>query len=48
MTSSHHAPNALGHTRATMAETKGSSREANQIHKPGPSSDRGLQLAHVK
>ena len=49
MTSSHHAPYALGCTRATMAGTEG--REAARRSQPpraGPSSDRGLQPDPVK
>ncbi len=49
MTSSHHAPYALGYTHATMAGTMG--REAarwSQSQKTGPSSDCGLQLDHMK
>ena len=49
MTSSHHAPYDLGHTRATMAGTErceGVTRSQSQ--KAGPSSDRGLQPAPVK
>jgi hypothetical protein len=49
MTSSHHGPYVRGYTRATMAghrETQG--REAEQISKPGPSSDRSLQFDSVK
>ncbi len=48
-TSSHHAPHALGCTRATMAGTAGcdgASRSGSL--KAGPSSDRGLQPAPVK
>ena len=49
MTSNHHAPYALGYTRATMAGTTG--REAvrwSQSLKASLSSDRRLQLAYVK
>ncbi len=49
MTSSHHAPYALGHTHATMAGTKG--REAarwSQSQKTGLSSDCSLQLDYMK
>jgi hypothetical protein len=49
MTSSQHAPYALGDTRATMAGTK--SRDparASQPQKPGLSSDCRLQLACMK
>ena len=49
MTSNHHAPYDLGHTRTTMAINRGErSREAEQISKNGLSSDRRLQLACVK
>ncbi len=49
MTSSHHAPYALGYTHATMAGTMGSdSARGSESRKPGPSSDRRLQLACVK
>ena len=49
MTSNHHAPYVQGYTRATMADTKGSKRVTlSQSHKVGPSSDCGLQLAHMK
>ncbi len=49
MTSSQHAPYALGYTRTTMVGTKGSdpAREANLI-KPSLSSDCRLQLACMK
>ncbi len=49
MTSNHHAPYDLGHTRATMAITK--SREtarSSQSQKNSLSSDCGLQPAHMK
>jgi hypothetical protein len=49
MTSSHHGPDALGYTHATMGGTKGcqgASRSKSQ--KAAPSSDRRLQLACVK
>ena len=49
MTSNHHAPYDLGHTRTTMAHTKGS--EAARRSKPQkrrPSSDCRLQLACTK
>ncbi len=49
MMSSQHDPDALGDTHATMAGTAG--RQAvrrSESPKPGPSSDRGLQLARVK
>ena len=49
MTSSQHAPYALGYTRATMARTKSSERASvSQSQKPRLSSDRRLQLACVK
>ena len=49
MTSSQHGPYVLGDTHATMAGTMGSQAVTrSQSHKPGLSSDRRLQLAHVK
>ena len=49
MTSSQHAPYALGYTRTTMVGTKGSKHaNASKSHKPCLSSDRRLQLACVK
>ena len=49
MTSNHHAPYVLGYTRATMAGTKGSEpARASESQKAGPSSDCGLQPAHMK
>lgn len=49
MTSSHHAPYALGYTHATMAGTMGSDpARGSGSPKAGPSSDRRLQLACVK
>ena len=49
MTSSHHAPYGLGYTHATMAGTTGCEvARLSQSLKPGPSSDRRLQLACVK
>jgi|SRR5688572_20309572 hypothetical protein len=49
MTSNHHAPYVLGYTRATMAGTEGSEGVIrSQSQKPGPSSDCGLQPAHMK
>jgi hypothetical protein len=49
MTSSQHAPYALGYTRTTMLRTEGSKRAiASKSHKPELSSDRRLQLACVK
>ncbi len=49
MTSNHHAPDVLGYTRATMADTEG--REAarrSQTRKVRLSSDCRLQLACMK
>ena len=48
-TSSHHAPYALGRTRATMAGTTGchAARRSESL-KAGPSSDWGLQPAPMK
>ncbi len=49
MTSSQHAPYALGYTRTTMLWTKGSKLAmTSKSHKPWLSSDRRLQLACVK
>ena len=49
MTSNHHAPYVLGYTRATMAGTEGCEGVIrSQSQKPGPSSDCGLQPAHMK
>ena len=49
MTSSHHAPYALGCTRATMAGTAGCDWVTrSESLKAGPSSDRRLQPACVK
>ena len=49
MTSSHHAPYALGYTRATMAGTKGcKTARWSETQKAGLSSDRSLQLDSVK
>ena len=49
MTSNHHAPYDLGHTRTTMAVNRGKqNREAEQTPKNGLSSDRRLQPACVK
>ena len=49
MTSSQHGPYVLGYTHATMAGTEGCQAvRRSQSHKPGLSSDRGLQLAPVK
>jgi hypothetical protein len=45
MTSSHHGLYAQGHTRATMAGTKGCKPvRGSQSQKAGPSWDRSLQL----
>ena len=49
MTSSHHGPYVLGHTRATMAGTE--RREAarrSEPQKAGPSTDWSLQLGSTK
>ncbi len=49
MTSSHHAPYALGYTRATMAGTKGcNAARQSQTQKAGLSSDWSLQLDSMK
>ena len=49
MTSSHHAPYALGCTYATMAETKGcESANSSKSQKLGLSSDWSLQLDSMK
>ena len=49
MTSNHHAPYALGYTRTTMAQTKGSETARwSKSHKNRPSSDCRLQLACTK
>ncbi len=47
-TSSHHAPYALGCTRATMAGTEGCTPRGERIPESRPSSDRRLQPACVK
>ena len=48
MTSNHHGPYALGHTRATMAGTTGCEGAIrSESLKAGPSWDRRLQLACV-
>ncbi len=49
MTSSQHAPYALGYTRTTMVGTKGSepARES-ESHQPSLSSDCSLQLESMK
>ena len=49
MTSNHHAPYVLGHTRTTMAVNKEKQdREVEQISKSRPSSDCRLQPACMK
>ena len=49
MTSNHHAPYDLGHTRATMAITKSSKTVmSSKSQKDSLSSDCGLQPAHMK
>jgi hypothetical protein len=49
MTSSQHAPYALGYTRATMVVTKSCKPvKASQSHKHDLSSDCRLQLAYMK
>ena len=49
MTSNHHAPYDLGHTRATMAITKSSETvRLSKSQKNVLSSDCGLQPAHMK
>ena len=49
MTSNHHAPYVPGHTRTTMAQTKGSEpARGSESHKRRPSSDCRLQLACMK
>ena len=48
-TSNPHGPYVQGHTRVTMAGTMGSNTARwSQTHKAGPSSDCGLQPAHMK
>ena len=48
-TSNPHGPYVQGYTRVTMAGTMGSNTARwSQTHKTGPSSDCGLQLAHMK
>ena len=48
-TSNHHAPYDLGYTRATMAVTERSEAvKQSRSQKSGPSSDCGLQPAHMK
>ena len=47
--SNHHAPYDLGYTRATMATTERSEpARVSGTQKSGPSSDCGLQPAHMK
>ena len=49
MTSNHHAPYALGYTRATMAITKSSETVRwSESQKDSLSSDCGLKPAHTK
>ena len=49
MTSNHHGPYVQGYTRATMAGTEGcQTAKWSKSHKTSPSSDCGLQLAHMK
>ena len=49
MTSNHHAPYDLGHTRATMAITKRSEVvKRSESQKDSLSSDCGLKPAHMK
>ncbi len=49
MTSNHHGPYVQGYTRTTMAGTMGSKAAMrSKSPKPGPSSDCGLQLVHMK
>ena len=49
MTSNHHGPYVLGHTRATMATTKSSElARGSESQKSSLSSDCGLQPAHTK
>ena len=49
MTSNHHAPYDLGHTRTTMAVNRGKQcSDVEQTPKNGPSSDCRLQLACMK
>ena len=49
MTSNHHAPYVLGYTRNTMAVNRGmQNREVERTPKSRPSSDCGLQPAHMK
>ena len=49
MTSSHHAPNVQGYTRATLAGTKGCDTVRwSESHKAGLGSDWRLKLASMK
>ena len=49
MTSSHHAPYALGYTRATLASTKGCKpARGSESQKAGPGSYWRLKLASMK
>ena len=49
MTANHHGLYVRGYTRATMVTTKGNQlARGSKSLKSSPSSDRGLQLAHVK
>ena len=49
MTSNHHGPYVLGHTRATMAITKSRKTvRSSQSQKDSLSSDCGLKPAHMK
>ena len=49
MTSNHHAPYSLGYTRDTMAVNRGmQNRKVERTPKSRPSSDCGLQPAHMK
>jgi hypothetical protein len=49
MTSNHHAPYGLGHTRATMADTKRcKTAKLSGSQKVGLSSDCSLQLDYMK
>ena len=48
-TSNHHAPYVLGYTRNTMAVNRGmQNRKVERTPKSRPSSDCGLQPAHMK
>ena len=49
MTSNHHGLYVQGYTRTTMVGTEGSDIVRwRESHKAGPSSDCGLQFAHMK